>query len=151
MSKDDENPLAPKRLYILVADSSMARLFQAKTPVKEIEELMDQVNLEGRRKDSELYTDRPGSDHGGVGGYQTYDRETDENPDDARFARDLGKRLEKARHEGAFDGLVLVAPPKFLGVLRHHLSKECLGVVRKSIDKDLVRQDAEVIARHLDL
>ena len=151
MTRSDEDPLAPKRLYVLVADSSMARFFKAKTPVRSIEEILDHPHREGRQKNSEIYTDRPGSNHGGAGGYQTYDRETDEDPENARFARELGEYLSKARHKGRFDKLILVAPPKFLGVLRNHLSKECLGAVMKSIDKDLVREDAAAIARHLNV
>lgn len=151
MSRDDDNLMARKHLYVLVADSAMARLFEAKTPVKKVEELMDWVNPAGKRKDSDLYTDRSGSNHGGTGGYQSYDRETAESQDDARFARELGDYLEKARHKGQFNNLVLIAPPKFLGVLRNHLTKECLATVLKSIHKDLVRQDASEIAEHLDL
>lgn len=151
MTKDEENPLTSKRLYILVADSAMARFFKTKTPVRSIEEILDQPHKAGRQKDTEIYTDRPGSNHGGAGGYQSYDRETNENPENVRFARELGEFLNKARHNGEFDSLVLIAPPGFLGVLRNHLSKECLAVVLKSIDKDLVRQDASAIIRHLEL
>ncbi|PPK53119.1 host attachment protein [Marinobacter persicus] len=151
MTRSDEDPLAPKRLYVLVADSAMARFFKAKTPVRSIEEILDHPHREGRQKNSEIYTDRPGSNHGGAGGYQTYDRETDEDPENARFARELGEYLNKARHKGRFDNLILVAPPKFLGVLRNHLSKECLSAVMKTIDKDLVREDAAAITRHLSV
>ena len=149
MTRRDENPLASKQLYILVADSAMARFFKAKTPIRNLEEIVDHPHKEGRQKASEIYTDRSGSNHGGAGGYQSYDRETDEDPENAKFARELGEYLNKARHEGRFDNLILVAPPKFLGVLRHHLGKECLGTVLKSVDKDLVRQDAEAIIPHL--
>jgi len=151
MSRDDANPLAQKHLYVLVADSAMARLFKAKTPVRKIEEILDQPHKAGRQKDSEVYTDRPGSGHGSAGGHQTYDREPAEDPENVRFARELGEHLEKARHEGRFDSLVLIAPPRFLGILRHHLSKECLAVVAQSVDKDLVRQEPEAIVRHIHL
>ena len=59
MTRSDEDPLAPKRLYVLVADSAMARFFKAKTPVRSIEEILDHPHREGRKKDSEIYTDRP--------------------------------------------------------------------------------------------
>ncbi len=151
MSRDDDNLLARKHLYVLVADGAMARLFEAKTPVKTIAELMDWVNPAGKRKDSDLYTDRSGSNHGGVGGYQSYDRETAENQDDVRFVRELGDYLEKARHKGQFDNLVLIAPPHFLGTLRKHLTKGCLALIAQTVDKDLVRQDSKAIAEHIDL
>ncbi|WP_414673320.1 host attachment protein [Marinobacter nauticus] len=86
-----------------------------------------------------------------VGGYQSYDREPSEDPEEQRFAAQLSEQLEKARHEGHFDNLVLIAPPEFLGVLRHQLSKDCMAAVVKSIDKDLVRQETDSIIEHLDL
>ena len=103
MVKENENPLERKRLYVLVADNSQARLFESHTPARDLKEVMIQSHEEGRLRESERYSDRPGSDHGGMGGYQSYDREPPEDPEQARFARDLGKRLDKARHEGRFD------------------------------------------------
>ncbi|MEE8528673.1 MAG: host attachment protein [Gammaproteobacteria bacterium] len=35
-----------------------------------------------------------------------------------RFATEIGKRLDKARKDGRFDEPVLVAAPRFLGVMR---------------------------------
>lgn len=151
MVQETANPLEQKHLYVLVADNAMARLFEAKTPVKTLTEIMIQDHQEGRLKDSERYSDRPGSDHGGVGAHQSYDREKAEDPEEERFARDLSDKLDKARHEGRFDNLVLIAPPAFLGTLRHHLSKDCLATVVQSIDKDVVRQEPEAIAKHLNL
>lgn len=151
MVKENENPLERKRLYVLVADNSQARLFESHTPARDLNEIMTQPHEEGRLKESERYSDRPGSDHGGVGAYQSYDRERPEDPEQERFARDLGKRLDKARHEGRFDNLVLIAPPAFLGTLRRHLSKDCLAMVVKSISKDVVRLEPAAIAKHLDV
>lgn len=151
MNQDADKPLAQETLYVLVADSSRARLFQAVTPVKALNEVVTKEHEKGREKDSERYSDRPGSDHGGVGGYQSYDREPSEDSEEQRFAAQLSEQLEKARHEGHFDNLVLIAPPEFLGVLRHQLSKDCMAAVVKSIDKDLVRQETDSIIEHLDL
>ncbi|MBW0147129.1 host attachment protein [Marinobacter arenosus] len=151
MDQDSEDPLARKQLYVLVADNAQATLFQATTPVKTLDEIMTKEHPAGRLRDSERYSDRPGSDHGGVGGHQSYDREKSDDPEEERFARELSEQLEKARHEGRFDKLVLIAPPNFLGVLRHHLSKDCLAAVVKSIDKDLARQDHKAIIQHIDL
>lgn len=151
MKQDNDDPLARKQLYVLVADNSRARLFQALTPVKALEEILTKEHAEGRQKPSERYSDRPGSDHGGVGGYQSYDREPANDPEEQRFAQELSETLDKARHAGRFDNLVLVAPPSFLGALRQHLTKDCLAAVMKSIDKDLVHQEPESIIQHLDL
>ena len=67
MNQDADKPLAQETLYVLVADSSRARLFQAVTPVEVLNEVVTKELEKGREKDSERYSDRPGSDHGGVG------------------------------------------------------------------------------------
>lgn len=151
MFQASKNALIRKHLYILVADNARAKLFEATTPVKSLDLVMDRAHESGRLSDSELYTDRAGGSRGRPGGYHTYAREKSEDPEEQRFARELAEQLNKACHEGRFEQLVLVAAPHFLGSLRHHLSDKCRDAVLKAIDKDLVHRDADTILQHLDL
>lgn len=54
-----------------------------------------------------------------------------------RFAAELAGFLYARAHKGAFDALVLVAPPKVLGALRSSLHQEVAGRVVAEIAKDL--------------
>jgi protein required for attachment to host cells len=54
----------------------------------------------------------------------------------AHFAGLLGERIERARIEHGFDRLVLVAPPRFLGLLGQSLGAEATRLVGRRIDKD---------------
>lgn len=150
MFQASRNVLIRKRLYILVADNAQARLLKATTPVRELEEIGTFEHEAGRRKDSELYTDRPGGNHANSSAYHTYARER-EDPDEERFARKLAEVLGKARHAGKFDGLVLIAAPHFLGTLRRYLGKECQEAVLASVDKDLVHRNDEAIIQQINL
>jgi protein required for attachment to host cells len=52
------------------------------------------------------------------------------------FGRELAQALNKAHANGAFEGLVLFAAPRFLHVLREHLDKATASAVVHSEAKD---------------
>ncbi len=53
-----------------------------------------------------------------------------------RFAKEVVRMLERGLAEGAFHHLVLVAPPKLLGILRENLTVGLAARVRESAPKD---------------
>jgi protein required for attachment to host cells len=53
-----------------------------------------------------------------------------------RFAKEVVRMLERGLAEGAFHHLVLVAPPKLLGILRENLTVGLAARVRESEPKD---------------
>jgi len=64
------------------------------------------------------------------------------------FAREVGRYLDRARLDHRFDQLVLVAPPKFLGVLRKELDKEVEKLVADELPKDLAGFSARELERY---
>jgi protein required for attachment to host cells len=66
-----------------------------------------------------------------------------------RFLCDLAKRLDTAVLGGETKALILVAPPRALGVLRQAYSQNLRNALRAEIDKDLVRMPVDEIERHL--
>ncbi len=54
-----------------------------------------------------------------------------------RFAHTVGDQLAKQHYEGAFERLVLTAPPHFLGLLRDALPAAVTESIVMEIDKDL--------------
>lgn len=50
MNQDADKPLAQETLYVLVADSSRARLFQAVTPVKVLNEVVTKEHERAAKK-----------------------------------------------------------------------------------------------------
>jgi len=137
--------------WILVAESSRAKLYRAdnrKSPISEIEAL---ENPAGRLHEGDLVSDRPGSDGGSVGQGRRVldDKTTARQQEHISFAKQLAERLNAARTEGEFSRLVLAAPPAFLGLLRDNLGKEVMDMVYAQVDKNLVQQPAEALRAYM--
>ena len=66
-----------------------------------------------------------------------------------RFLRKLAERLDAAVNAGQANALILIAPPRALGVLRQTYSHGLRAAVRAEIDKDFVRLPVHEIEKHL--
>lgn len=139
------------RIWVLVAESSRAKLFSAENRKAPLVEIGDFAHPEARLHEGDLVSDQSGSDGGSVGqGRHVLDNKTSARDiERTEFARNLAHRLEAARKEKAFDRVVLIAPPSFLGLLRDNLSDEVMERVTEQIDKNLVQQPAHVVREHL--
>jgi protein required for attachment to host cells len=139
------------RTWILVAESSRAKLYEANGNRAPLAELEDLVHPAGRMHEGDLVSDRAGNDGGsiGQGRHVMDDRTSARERERIEFARQLAERLETACNGGAFERLVLVAPPAFLGLLRERLSKNVMERVYRQIDKNLVQQPAEIVREKL--
>ena len=67
----------------------------------------------------------------------------------ADYARAIAERLRGARIANTYDRLVLVAPPRFLGVLRAALDAPTSARVVGSLDKDLATLSEDALVAHL--
>lgn len=137
--------------HILVADSSRARLFLAEDKGSPPLEVADYDHPEGRLHEGDLVSDRPGFDGGSMGqGQHVLDDETSaRDAGDTRFAKQLVDRLEELRVEGGLQRLVLIAAPRFLGVLRDKLSPELKELLVREVDKDLTKADPATFIDYL--
>jgi len=138
------------RTWILVADSSRARLFNLEKN-RTLEEAETIVCPEDRLPEQALTSDRPGrSFDSRGGGRHNMEAGTSQREQGAiRFASELAQRLEALRSEGALEKLVLIAAPAFLGHLRSKLSEPVQSLVALSVDKDLTQQKPEQILEHI--
>ncbi len=139
------------KTWILVAESSRAKVYKAngrRAPITEIDAL---VHPECRMHEGDLVTDSAGSDGGSVGqGRHVLENKVSaKDHESLEFARELASYLESARTSSNFDRLVLIAPPAFLGNLRHTLSKEVMSLVSRQVDKNLVQKAPEVVRSYL--
>lgn len=138
-------------MWVIVAESSRAKIFAAERRKSALEELEDFSHPESRLHTTAITSDLPGRafDRGGQGRHAMEEPSDPKAHEAASFASSLAERLEGARREGAFQELVLVAPPKFLGLLRERLGDPLRAVVTKEIGKNLVRADAQSIRRQI--
>lgn len=138
-------------IWVLVADKARARIFSAASPTAALEEKEDFLNPEDRVPERDLVTDRPGRAHSSVGNQRSgMSSEVDAKTHEAQmFAKEVAGRLAKARVNGEYDRLVLVAAPAFLGMLREKLDAHVLATVALSLDKDLTHLAARELREHL--
>ena len=138
-------------MWILVADSSSARLYSRTSRRAPLTEVNRFSHPEARAKSGEIYADAPGRVHDRFGaGRHAVDTRSDlRTQEHERFARELADYLARGHHEGAYGRLVLMAPPAFLGALRGQLKPTLAGTVAGEVPKNLVAADEAGIVGHL--
>lgn len=138
-------------MWVLVANSSIGRIFNAPTPLGALEEIESFSHTASRAPDRDLSADRPGRTFDSMGAGR-HAKEATISPKDeeaVRFAEQLAARLDEARAKGDVDALLLVAAPRFLGLLRQQLDPVTRDIVSLEIDQDLTRLAAEDIRERL--
>lgn len=139
--------------WVLVAHGAGARVFENLGPGKGLRLLEGIDHPEGRLQDGDFDADRPGrSFRRDAGDARRAAMSRSEGPHEravSDFARALASRLQHARTTGQYDRLVLVAPPKFLGLLRSSLDAPTERCVVGTLDKDLAASDEEELMRQL--
>ena len=140
-----------KPTWILVADSSRARIFSADTPSAPLKEINSLAHPEGRIHEQNMTSDLPGhhSDTSGAGRHGFQDEVEPKEQEVIDFAKQIAKHLEKARNTNKFNQLLIVAAPAFLGTLRTQLSDQTRKMVSIELDKNLTQQKPEDIRSHL--
>ncbi len=139
--------------WVIAADSSRARIFQMSDEDAQLREIDDLINPAGRETDRDLNSDSKGRYYGKGEGHQahTVDPQVDAVAHETElFSKRLGNYLDKACLEHRFDNLFLIAPPKFLGLIRHNLAEETREVVAEEIPKELAWFEGRDIERYLE-
>jgi protein required for attachment to host cells len=150
-----------KTTWILVCDASRAHLFREALARHKYALLATFEHPESRARGVDLTSDaqgrkpvggsmgegvrgRPGGFHGRPG----VEQETNPKEVEAqKFAHELAGVLEKGLAERAYDALVLVAPPHFLGLLKQAVNEQ----VRKHIEATLPKDLAPLEPREIEL
>jgi protein required for attachment to host cells len=98
----------------------------------------------------EIGTDAPGRAINSVGSARSAVEQTDFHDESEKtFLTDLVGRLDKALSARETDTLIIVAPPRALGMLRNAYSPQLRKAVVAEVDKDLVALPIVDIERHL--
>jgi len=140
-----------KRTWVLVADSSRARIFGADSATSSITEMKDLMHPEARQHEQKLTSDLPGSQAGGsTGSHHSVGNETEPKKHEAlNFVSEITGHLEDAINKQEFEELIIIAAPSFLGLLRENLPADISRHITMELDKNLVKQSADEILQHL--
>ncbi len=139
------------RSWILVAESSRARIYEAPLAKAPLETIAEFEHPEARAHEQDLITDAPGRRFatGGPKRHSMGEPVSAKEEHALRFARELAAKLETARVADRYDHLFLAAAPKFLGLLRDELSGDTAAMVRGEYAKNWIHDDAKTIRAHL--
>lgn len=124
--------------YIVVADAARARIFTR--DALQLAEQESLIHAEGRLHEGDLITDRRGAEvHESMSTTSRSSGEegTASKHENTLFAKEVAQRLYTARVENSMEKLIMVAPPKFLGLLREKLDAPTHKLVIHTLPKDL--------------
>ncbi|MBF8223471.1 host attachment protein [Halomonas sp. 328] len=123
--------------YIVVADAARARVFTREG--LKLEEKESLVHAEGRLHEGDLVTDGGGEVHESMA--RTSRTSGGENVASHHhaeiFAKQVAECIYRARVGNHLRKLILVAPPRFLGILRDKLDDATHKLLIHSLPKDL--------------
>ena len=138
--------------WVVVADSARARFFEWRAPNAPLLEVADLANPEGRIRDRDLSSDRPGvasNLQGQNGGHPMQATSSGHDKTELAFADEIDKALTEALDAGKFVQLMMFAPPHFLGNLRSRFSERVAKAVVNSEALNLTREDVSSIRSRL--
>jgi len=136
--------------WVVVCDGAKALVLQnagdAKFPNLKTLEVFEQEDLPTR----EQGTDKPGRTYASVGVVRSAVGQTDwHDRSEEAFLTRLAHHLDAAVTAGKTKSLIVIAPPRALGMLRPAYSHALKGALRAELDKDFVKMPVHEIEKHL--
>lgn len=139
------------KTWILIAHRSGARLFEHRGPAKGMHLLQNVDHPAGKLKNQDIDTDKPGRHVDSRNNRHGYGHDQEPTQHIAeQFAKQLAELLEEGRIQQRYSRLVLVAEPRFLGLLRAALSAPTAALVSDALDKDLGGIETRDLPKHLE-
>ncbi len=140
-----------KSTWVVVTDSTRARILKADNAVSPLSEVETLVHPESRLHERDLISDAPGRafDRAGQGRHAMGQQVSPKEHEVEAFVRQVAERLEQAREHGELEQLIIVAPPNVLGKLRKALPPEVARLVTMEMGKNLSKLSPQEIRDHL--
>jgi protein required for attachment to host cells len=138
--------------WVLVANSSEAKLFSSKNISKEIALEQSFENPENRLKVHDM-VDAPHGSYKTRGnlGQGAYADPTDPRQNEiAVFAKKIAHYLEHGRTNHSYHRLVLIAPSHFQGLLNHELNDHIKKSVIATVEHDYTHLPQKELLNHLE-
>jgi protein required for attachment to host cells len=129
----------PNQALVLVADGKKMLFLRNHGDQNQIDLRTEAHDCREDRKDSDIKTDAPGAigQSAGYSGRVAYEETDFHQQEEDLWVKDAAEELKKRALRNDFDSLVIVAPPKALGVLRKELHKEVERRILFTINKEM--------------
>jgi protein required for attachment to host cells len=126
--------------WVVVCDGAKALVLEnagdEKFPNLRTREVLEEPHASTR----EQGTDAPGRAFNSVGTARATMEQTDwHDQAERQFLGKLVAKLDAAVTSGELKSLIMVAPPRALGVIRQAYSQQMRGILQHELDKDLVK------------
>ena len=136
--------------WVIVCDGAKALVLEnagdAKFPNLKMRDVYERKALATH----ELGSDAPGRTHSSLGHGRSSVEQTDwHDQAETAFLTELAQKLELAVTTHQVKSLIVVAPPRALGVMRQHYGHALKSAVRAELDKDFVKMPVHEIEKHL--
>jgi protein required for attachment to host cells len=136
--------------WVVVCDGSKALILENSGDIRianlKIVRVFEQKDLATH----ELGTDAPGRSFNSVGNTRRAVEQTDWHDQSERaFLTQLAQHLDGAISSGKAKSLIMVAPPRALGMIRPAYSHALKSAVRAEVDKDFVKMPVHEIEKRL--
>ena len=134
-------PLANNAL-VLVTDGRKTLFFRNEGDENQIDLRTEEFDEREDAKDRDMKTDAPGAigQGGGYSGRVAYDETDFHQQEEDRWAVAAAEAVNKRVLKNDFEQLVIVAPPKTLGVLRKKLHKEAEKRLVCEVAKEMTKR-----------
>lgn len=110
--------------WIVAADASRARIFEMEGDSDKLREIEDMINPQDRQQSAQQH-------------------------DVAQFSREVSRFIDKACGEQRFDALCVIAPPRFIGLMRENLCEQARQAVTEEIPKDIAWFEGRDIEKYV--
>lgn len=139
------------RAWVLVANHTHARLFEAEKQVGALHEIETLSYPEGRMRAQDIQSDAPGRafDSKGAGRHAMGSEEDMRHAGARRFAHDIAHTLERGRLDGRYEKLYILAEPAMVGSLRGAMTSATRAAIAGETGKNLVTSKPEEIRAQL--
>lgn len=136
--------------WVIVCDGKKALVLENAGDEKFLNLKTKKVFDHPDQRTRELGSDAPGRSFSSMGHGRSAMEQTDwHDQEEERFLQTLAKHLDAEVKAGHVKSIVMVAPPRALGMLRPAYSNDLRKALRAEIDKDLVAMPVHEIEKHL--
>ncbi|MBI3558432.1 MAG: host attachment protein [Deltaproteobacteria bacterium] len=139
--------------WILIAQRAGARIFASRGPRAPLQLVRQFDHPIGRLHDRDLESDKPGRlfkpSRSGNSRFATDSERTTHDNLAGDFARELAECLALGRGQNQYDALILVAEPRFLGLLHSVIDAKTRKKIIGSLGKDLSAVSEAELPQHL--